>query len=106
MERETREHTIAGKSVIIKTYATAREHQAIQGAYFANSKVEVQGESYKINDFNPAVKYEVEKEMIRQLVVSVDAKKENIVDLILDTFRVDEYAELIKILDELTSKKK
>ena len=74
--------------------------------YFTNSKVEVQGENYKINDFNPSVKYEVEKEMIKQLVVSVDAQKDNLVDLILDTFKYDEYGELIKVLDELTSKKK
>lgn len=106
MERETREYTIAGRSIIIKTYVTAREHQAIQGVYFTNSKVEVQGESYKINDFNPSIKYEVEKEMIKQLVVSVNAVRENIVDLILDTFTFEEYAELVKVLDELTSKKK
>lgn len=106
MDRETREHTIGGKSLVIKTYATARESQAIQSVYFANSKVDIQGESYKINDFNPAVRFEVEKEMVNQLVVSIDAKRESVADTILDTFRSDEYDELIKILNEITSKKK
>lgn len=106
MDRETREHTIAGKSLVIKTYATAREHQAIQSVYFSKSKVDIQGESYKVNDFNPAIRFEVEKELITQLVVSIDAKRENVADIILDTFRTNEYDELIAILNEITSKKK
>jgi len=106
MERETREQEIAGRSIVIKTYATAREHQTIQSVYFNNSKVDIQGDGYKINEFNPSVKYEVEKEMIKQLVISVNGQREGIVDLILDTFKHDEYNELIEVLNELTSKKK
>lgn len=106
MDRETREQQIAGRSIVLKTYATAREYQTIQSVYFNNSKVDIQGEGYKINEFNPSVKYEVEKEMIKQLVVSINGVRESLVDIVLDTFKFDEYEELIKVLNDLTSKKK
>lgn len=106
MDRETREYKIADKSVVIKTYVTARESQAIQSVYFSRSKVELTGDSYKINEFNPSIRFEVEKEMVNQLVISVNGVREGITDIILDTFKTEEYDELIGILNEMTAKKK
>lgn len=105
MERETKEIVIDNISFVVKTYLTAREQQAIQSVYYAGSKIEVQGESYKINEFNPGVKFEVEKEMINQLVVSINSKKEDIVESALN-LKSDIYADLIKNLDEISGSKK
>lgn len=105
MERETKEITIEKISFIVKTYLTAREQQAVQSVYYSGSKIEVQGDSYKINEFNPAVKFEVEKELIKQLVVSVNSKKDDVVEDVLN-LRSDIYASLIEHLDEISGSKK
>lgn len=106
MERETRTIKIGDHSVVIKTYATARETQAVQGVYYAHTKVDIQGDTYKVTDFNPAIKLEVEKEMIRQFVVSLDGKTEgDKVETALD-WKSEDYSRLIDELDALTAKKK
>jgi len=105
MERETRKIKIGNHSVELKTYATARETQAIQGVYYANAKIDIQGDSYKVTDFNPAIRLQVEKEMIAQLVVSIDGNAEDLVEKTLD-WKADEYSELVAELDSLTAKKK
>lgn len=104
-ERETREMEIGSNKVVVKTYATGREVQAIQQTYFKGAAIELIGKEPTIKDFNPAIRQEVEAEMIRQLVVSLNDSVENILDRCLDLPN-DEYEELIAVLDELASKKK
>lgn len=105
MERETKDVTIGVHKIVLKTYATARESQAIQNVYFSNTKLEVSGESYKINEFNPGVQTEVNKESVKQLVVSIDDKTDNLVETALD-FRSEDFDKLIEEIQEITSKKK
>lgn len=103
--RETTEKTIGDNVFVVKTYATARETNAIQQAYFKGAKVEIIGEQPKISDFNPSVQFEVEKELVAQLVVSMNGTTERVVDRCLD-LQSSLYRELIQALDEIASAKK
>jgi hypothetical protein len=105
MERETTELKVQGHTFEVKTYATARETNVIQSAYFKGAKVEVVGQQPKISEFDPSVQYHVQLEMIRQLVVKMDDKPENIVE------RCEElpngvFQELAGEIDQLIAKKK
>lgn len=62
-DRETRTLTIGQYSFSVKTYATAREVNAIQRVYFRGTKVDVVGQEPRIQEFNPDVQFEVQKEM-------------------------------------------
>lgn len=106
MERETKTLKIGDHVFVVKAYATAREANTIRQAYFVGTKVEVVGETPKISKFNPAVQFEVQKEMINQMVISVSSfEAEGIVDRCLD-LPSDVYDELVSQLDEIVTKKK
>lgn len=111
MDRETKKIEVrggilqGGHTFQVKTYATAREANTIRQAYFTGTKIEVVGEQPKISEFNPGIQFEVQKEMIGQLVVSMDGKTEGIIDRCLE-LPTEEFDELASQLDELVSKKK
>lgn len=105
MTRPTTSVKIGEHTFLIKSYATAREAQAIQQAYFKGTKLEVVGDQPKIAEFNPAVQDEVNMEMVRQMVITFDDVPEDIVERALDLPN-PEYQELIEELDKLVSKKK
>lgn len=105
MDRPTKDIVVSGRTFKVKTYATAREANAIQQAYFKGTKLEVVGEQPKISEFNPGVQFEVYQEMVRQMVLEMDGTADNIVDRCLD-LPSDEFDELVTELDQLVSKKK
>lgn len=105
MDRDTKVLTLTGHTFKVKTYATAREANAIQQAYFKGTKLEVVGEQPKISEFNPGVQFEVYQELVRQMVLDMDGTAENIVDRCLD-LPSDQFDELVVELDQLVSKKK
>lgn len=105
MDREQKTIGIGQHKFVIKTYATAREAQAIQSVYFKGLKVEVAGSAPKINDLDPGVHFEAQAEMIRQMVVSMDGSADNLIERCKD-LRSEEYDELVAAVDELVSKKK
>lgn len=102
--RETKKLTIEGHEFVVKTYATAREANAIQQTYLKDSKVEIVGEQPKISDFNPFVRFDVERELVNQLVVSLDGDETNIIERCLDMPSAI-YRELVDELDTLVAKK-
>lgn len=103
--RETKIIKIGAHSFTIKTYATAREANTIQQAYFAGTKVELVGENPQIKDFNPGVQFEVEQEIIKQMVINMDESTDDILNRVLD-LPADEFNELVVTLDTLIAKKK
>ncbi len=104
MERETTTLTIGKHTFEVKTYATARETNLIQGTYFKGSKVEVVNQQPKISEFDPSVQYNVQLEMVRQLVVKMDENTENIVER-CENLPNGEFQELAVKIDEVISKK-
>lgn len=105
MDRETKELTVAGHTLVAKTYLTAREANTVQQTYFKGTKLEVVGDQPKITEFNPAIQFDVGQELIRQAVVSLDGSPENIVDRCLDMPN-EEYDAIVAALDGLAAKKK
>lgn len=105
MDRETKELKVGSHTYQVKSYATAREHNAIQQAYFKGTKLEVVGDQPKISEFNPGVQFDVNQELIRQIVISIDGNAENIVERCLELPN-DEFDALVQQLDLLVSKKK
>lgn len=103
--RETTTFSIKDHKFEVKTYATAKETNLIQSAYFIGAKVEVIGEQPKINEFDPSVQYKVRLEMIRQLIVKMDDSSDNIVGRCED-LPADLFDELASTLDETIAKKK
>ena len=105
MERQTETFETDGHAFVVRTYATAREANTIQQAYFKGTKLEVVGDQPKISEFNPAVQFEVQQEMVRQMVVLMDGRADDIVERCLDLPN-DTYTALVEYLDGLISKKK
>lgn len=105
MDRETKTIHIGAEKFLVKTYATAREANAIQQAYFKGAKLEMVGDQPKISDFNPGVQFDVHKEMIAQMVVSLNGDDQNIVARCEDLPN-DIFGELVAELDGLVAKKK
>lgn len=105
MDRETKELKITKHTFAVKTYATAREVNAIQSAYFTGAKVEVVGQEPKIREFNPSVQYTVQLEMVKQMVTAMDGTAESIVER-CEELPNDTFQELADALDALVSKKK
>jgi hypothetical protein len=105
MERETTSISTANHTFTVKTYATARERNIIQGAYFKGIKMEIVGEAPKISEFDPTVQYSTRLELIRQIVVSMDENSSNIVERCEDLHE-DEFQDLVTQLDAIISKKK
>lgn len=105
MDRDTKEIQVGENKIVVKTYATAREHQAIQQAYFKGTKFEVVGEKPNISEINPGVMFDVQQEMVRQLVLSMNGNAESVLDRCLDLPQA-EFAAVVAVLDEIVSKKK
>lgn len=105
MDRETKELHLDKYTFVVKTYATAREAHIIQQAYFKGMKVEVVGQEPKISEFSPSVQFDMQQEMIAQMVVSLDGNSQNVANRCLELPN-DVYAELVAELDDLVSKKK
>lgn len=105
MERETRTFkTPSGHEVVIKTYATGREVRTIENKYYQKSKLELVAGQPKITDMDLSAQFEVEQEMIRLLVDSIDGSKDDVVNKALD-LRSQDYEALINELNEVTKKK-
>lgn len=105
MDRDTKEIKTGNHTFVVKTYATAREYNAIQQAYFTGTKVEIVGDAPRINEINPGVMFEVHQELVRQAVVSMDGDPANVVERCLELPN-DEFQELVGQLDEIVTKKK
>lgn len=104
MERETKTIEIGNHKFVVKTYATAKETNAIQSAYFKGSKVEIVGEQPKISEFNPTVQYDVKLALIGQIVVEMDGSKDNIVNR-CEELKDEIFQELTTQIDTLITKK-
>ena len=105
MERETKTIKTPNCSVVIKSYATAREIQTIESKLFEGMKVGVEKGEPSLQGFSPASQVNVEHEMIRLLVVSIDSITENILNHALDVIRSEDYDAIIAALNEITKKK-
>lgn len=105
MDRETTTIVVGPNTFVVKSYATAREKNDIQAVYFRGSKVELVNSQPKLSEFNPAIQFEVQLEMVRQLVISLNGTTEDIAGR-CEKLPSDEFDSFIEQLDALVSKKK
>ena len=103
--RPTKEITVSGHRVVIKTYATGREYNEIQSVYLRSAKISMVGKDAQVGSFTGEVQIEAVKKSIEMLVVSVDDITQNVVDVILD-FPLEDYETVVTEINEITSKKK
>lgn len=104
--RETKTFTTTGGHVIEhKTYITGREMNEIQKVLLKNVKVDVKGAGQDVTGFEASSITELNNKTLEVVVVSVDGKKENVIDTLLDLPN-SEYAEVIAKINEVTGDKK
>lgn len=97
--------TSKGNVLEIKTYLTGLEDRTIQSVYLKIAQVSFKGDGTPSFDkVDMSVQFEVEKELIKHGIASVNGSVENILDTILN-FPSTEYNEVIKELNKLTEKK-
>jgi hypothetical protein len=103
MDRQTKDLTTPNNhKVVIKTYITGREERAIRNVYLENIDVTGQG---TIKDIKADLVGKAENKAIEVLVVSVDGKTENLVDVVLD-LRKEDYDFVIENINEIIGDKK
>lgn len=104
-QRETVEVKFGDHTAIVKSYASAKEHNAIQATYFKGMKAEVVDDKPKLTEFDPTVQYQVKVEMVRQMVTSLDGSGDNIVDR-CEELPVEDFDDLTSQIDAIIAKKK
>lgn len=111
MERETKTIETPGKHTVeVKTYLTYGEWREIQGVFLQGIKVGVNetGDT-NIDDINASLAFEAQNKLIELLVVSVDGKKEKVLDAVMGMSREDgEFIvrEIEKVQNEFSAEKK
>lgn len=106
MERETKNFkTPNGIEVVIKSFATAREIQMIEGKLFGSVKMGIEKGEPAMEGFSPLAQQGVEHEMIKLLVVSIGDVKEDLVNHALDNIKAEDYDCILEELNKITKKK-
>lgn len=109
--RETKTITVHDHTFTVKTYATARELNTIQGFVFKGMKVGVQGGAEnpqpKFDQIDLSVEFDMKVEMVRQLVVQLDEETdpEKIVKYVTEECPNFVFDDLVEHLDLLIQKK-
>jgi len=108
MDRETKtiKTPLDSNVVIIKTWLTAREKRTISAIFTSKAKFNTEK-----NDFNvdASILNDLQDEQIKNIVISVDGKSENILDTCLDLKAKDyDYilSEIEKVVNPEIDKKK
>lgn len=106
MNRETKSlKTTRGTDVVFKAWISGKEFNSIQSVYLKSAKMSVIDGKPVIQDFSPNVEEDATNKLIEVMVVSVNGKNENLVNVVSD-LPVDEYNEIVSALKDITDKKK
>lgn len=98
--------TPGGIPVVLRTYITGREFQALKNVYVEDAKAKIDGRGgVEVEGFNPLADDKAIERMISFVVVSLSGSTENVVDRVLD-LPVDDYQEIVTKIKEITDKKK
>lgn len=104
MERETKTITtpVGKQKVEVYTYLTGREKREITDIFLSQAKLSLSGDDVKADDFSGDVMNQANDKAIKLLIASVDGKKENILDAVLD-MRDEDYQFIVEQLNEIQS---
>jgi hypothetical protein len=106
MSRETKSFkTPAGHEVVHYTYATGREAREMEAIILNSVRVDVKMDGTpSVKEFDSTSTQRSEEAMLKNLVVSIDGKTDNVLDTILD-LPEDECEFIIKQVNEVIKKK-
>lgn len=104
-QRETKELEVQGHKFIMNTYVTGRDLREIESAMLTDIQVTQRGEEQEMSGFNSKMLEARQDAKIKAVVVSIDGKTENIIDLVLD-LPAPIYNEVMVYVNELTEPKK
>ena len=104
--RETKEiiTPIQKHKIVLKTYLTGLERRQINSAYFSGIQFSVEGQNVKTDKFNPDLISKTEDKTLELLIISVNGKKEKILESLLE-MHSDDYDFVVKEINEITKKK-
>jgi len=107
MTRETKEliTPVDKHKVIVYSYITGRDKREITSVYLSNSKINVSDEKISTPSFDGSLVNKATDKAIELLIESVDGKKENILESILD-FKAEDYDFIVNELNEIQKPKK
>lgn len=103
--RETKVLEIGSHEVVVHTYVTGRELRNIESAMLDKLEMSQKGKEQEITGFKGSMLADRQDMQIKAVVVSVDGKTENIVDLVLD-LPAQESEQIMDYVKELTEEKK
>lgn len=105
METQIIETPIEKHKVEIKSWITGRDRRALRSVYLEASEVKISGDVPEIKEMSGKIIEQAENKMIEIAVVSIDGKKDKILDYILDMHDTD-YEFVMKKINQVTSEKK
>jgi hypothetical protein len=91
--------------VVFKKWITGRDRRGIDSIYYGEIEVGLNQNNPEVKGLKGSTFNKAQDKTIETLVVSVDGKKENVVDAVLD-MRAEDFDFVINKMNEITSKKK
>ena len=105
-QRETKEIKVGNHVLIVNTYITGREARNIEGAIIDQLEIsQSAGEGQKVEGLKGAQLKDRQDMQIKSVVVSVNGKNENVVDLVLD-LPSDDSEKIMELVIEIAEPKK
>jgi len=104
MERETKTITtpMGGSSVVIKTYLIGSEKRALQGIFTSEMQIKSMGDVPQLEGLKGNVVELYENKALTTVIVSIDGKPDNIIEIVL-AMRAEDYdfvvREIYKIIN-------
>ena len=95
---------ISKQEIVLKAWLTGREKRALNQPYMANLVEDANGEM-KPKEVTGDFINQVEDLAIKTIVVSVDGKTEDVLDLILD-LKAEDFNFVVRAINNLTNPKK
>ena len=105
MEREIKKiiTPISKQEVVLKSWINAKERRNINSVLFENSSYEAEEDGVVKPKFTGEVISKSEDATIIEVVVSIDGKKENILDEILN-MKIEDFDFILKEINEITGR--
>ena len=100
MNRETKEIVAGDHKVVVKTYITGREANAIKQELYGALKLDVAGGTVNSKELSGEFLIKQEKKLIETIVVSIDGVTEGIHEKLLD-MRNDDYQKIVAGINEV-----
>jgi len=105
METKIIETPVDKHKVEIKTWITGRDRRALRSVYLEASEITMQGENPEIKGITGKIAELAENKALEIMIISVNGKKENLINTVLDMHEND-YEFIVKEINKVTDEKK